>query len=350
MRHEGAELLRLIDSSPIPLGKVCDWADWNGRIRGMKMHVVYDPKADRPCSVEVTPATVNDVEVGRKTAIEAGATYVFDKGYCHYGWWAQIDAAKAIFVTRAKSNMRLRATKRRKPRKIVGDGFRIIDDAEVRLVSKGDSKLAIPLRRIRVRREDGSTIKLITNDMKRQAVEIASSTRSAGRSSCCSAGSSSTSIIRKFLGNNENAIHLQILAAMIAYLLLRIAARLHRVKIPLLRLAELVGQWLFTRKNFHQIDRPPPVNPSKPTPKGPTNQMVFCLCSNFPRTALREAGEGTECVFNQSSVTTTAASASQPSQTCISFFGSSFMRQAGQRTASCPRLAVATVKWKSLPK
>ena len=39
-RHEGAEMLRLIDASPIPLGKVCRWATWNGRIRGLKMHVV----------------------------------------------------------------------------------------------------------------------------------------------------------------------------------------------------------------------------------------------------------------------------------------------------------------------
>ena len=82
--------------------------------------------------------------------------------------------------------------------------------------------------------------------------------------------------IRKFLGNNENAIRLQVLAAMIAYLLLRIGARLHSVKIPLLRLAELVGQSLFTRKTFHRIDRPPPVNPSKPSPKVPANQMAFC--------------------------------------------------------------------------
>jgi IS4 transposase len=39
-RREGAEMVRLIDSSPVPLGKVCGWAAWNGRIRGMKLHVV----------------------------------------------------------------------------------------------------------------------------------------------------------------------------------------------------------------------------------------------------------------------------------------------------------------------
>jgi putative transposase len=276
VRREGAEMLRLIDASPIPLGKVCDWADWNGRIRGLKMHVVYDPKNDRPCSVEVTPATINDIEVGRQVTLEARATYVFDKGYCHYGWWRQIDAAQALFVTRAKSNMRLRATKRRKPRKIIGDGFRIIDDAEVRLVSKGDSKLAIPLRRIRVRREKGGRITLITNDMTRSAVEIAALYKIRWQIELLFRWIKQHLVIRKFLGNNQNAIHLQILAAMIAYLLLRIAARLHSVKIPFLRLAELVGQSLFTRRTIHRIDRSPPVNPSKPKPKTPTNQLAFC--------------------------------------------------------------------------
>src|ERR1019366_2744337 len=33
MRCEGAEMVRLIDSSPVPLHKVCSWAAWNGRSR-----------------------------------------------------------------------------------------------------------------------------------------------------------------------------------------------------------------------------------------------------------------------------------------------------------------------------
>ncbi len=85
-RREGAEMVRLIDASPIPLGAVCKWAKWNGRIRGMKMHVVYDPQTDVPHCVEVTPANVNDVEVGRQVEIEAGMTYVYDKGYCRFDW------------------------------------------------------------------------------------------------------------------------------------------------------------------------------------------------------------------------------------------------------------------------
>ena len=45
--RNGKILLRLIDSTPIPLGSLCDWAKSNGRIRGMKAHVVYDPPAVR---------------------------------------------------------------------------------------------------------------------------------------------------------------------------------------------------------------------------------------------------------------------------------------------------------------
>src|SRR3984893_2765110 len=35
-RHEGAEMVSLIDSSPIPLGKTCDWAKWKAPIAVVK--------------------------------------------------------------------------------------------------------------------------------------------------------------------------------------------------------------------------------------------------------------------------------------------------------------------------
>jgi putative transposase len=275
-RHAGNEMLRLIDASPIPLGEMCGWAKWNGRIRGMKMHVVYDPQADCPRQVEITPATVNDVEIGRRVAIEAGATYVFDKGYYHYGWWTKIDAAKACFVTRPKENTRFRAHKRRPVEESVGDGFTIIDDAEVVLASKGDSKLPIPLRRIRVQRDQGGIITLITNDMNRTAVQIAALYKARWQIELLFRWIKQHLDIRNFLGNNDNAVRLQVLAAMIAYLLLRIAARIHGVKMPALRLAELVAHCLFVRKSVAQIHKPPPVNPSKPMPRLSPDQMMLC--------------------------------------------------------------------------
>lgn len=276
MRCEGAEMVRLIDSSPIPLAKVCNWAAWNGRIRGLKLHVVYDPRADVPSAIEVTPANVNDVEIGRQVPIEAGTTYVFDKGYCRFDWWQKINDSKAFFVTRMKTNIRLRAIKHRTNRKRNGDGFKIIADDEVKLVSKGDSRLPIPLRRIKIRRENGGVMTLLTNDLTRTAIQIAALYKSRWQIELLFRWIKQHLDIRKFLGTNDNAIRLQVLAAMIAYLLLRIAARANCITMLPLRLAELVSQLLFTRRSIATIDKPPPVNPSQRKSRNCSNQLEFC--------------------------------------------------------------------------
>jgi len=67
LRAEARSLLRLIDSTPIPLGKLFEWAKWNGRIRGLKAHVVYDPGRDLPRILDVTDANVNDAEIGERS-------------------------------------------------------------------------------------------------------------------------------------------------------------------------------------------------------------------------------------------------------------------------------------------
>jgi putative transposase len=36
LKREGAEMLRLIDATPIPLDQMVTWADWNGRTRGSR--------------------------------------------------------------------------------------------------------------------------------------------------------------------------------------------------------------------------------------------------------------------------------------------------------------------------
>ena len=275
-RREGTQMLRLIDASPIPLGKLCGWARWNGRIRGLKMHVVYDPQADVPHRVEITPATVNDIEIGRQVRIEPGATYVFDKAYCHFGWWRKINDSGAFFVTRVKANTRLRAVRHRTLRKRKGEGFTIIADDEVVLASKGDSRLPIPLRRIRLKGDNGRRLTLITNDRKRTAIEIAVLYKGRWQIELLFRWIKQHLDIRKFLGTNENAIRLQVIAAMIAYLLLRIAARANGIKISILRFAELVAQFLFTRRPLVEIHKPPPVNPSKPKPKCSPHQLDLC--------------------------------------------------------------------------
>ena len=275
LKREGAAMLRLIDATPIPLDEIVGWAEWNGRTRGLKLHVVYDPAGDHPRRIAITPATVNDVEVGRAVPLEAGAAYVFDKAYCHYGFWTRIDAAGAVFVTRRKTNARYRAIRHRPLHATQGDGFDILADDEVELVSKGNARLAIAMRRIRVRREQGGTLTLITNDLARSALEIAALYKTRWQIELLFRWIKQHLKLKKFLGRSENAVRLQLLAAMIAFLLLRIAARLSRLNIPALRFAELVSCCLFLRKPLARLDKPPDLNPAKPQPRTHPNQLAF---------------------------------------------------------------------------
>jgi putative transposase len=275
-RREGKEMLRLIDSTPIPLGKLCGWAQWNGRIRGMKAHIVYDPNSDCPRLVDITHATVNDVQTGRTIKIEPGATYVFDKGYCHYGWWTAIAGAGSFFVTRPKTNMRLETVCIRPLDAAEGEGFTVLEDAEVRFASKGDSKLPIRLRRLTLKRhEGGGTLILLTNDLEREAIAIGALYKARWQIELFFRWMKQHLRIRTFLGTNENAIQLQIIAAMIAYALIRIAAKARCIQIPVLRFLDLVAQCLFDRRGIETIDRPPPVNPSRKRNSILDHQMSF---------------------------------------------------------------------------
>lgn len=276
LRRDGAAMLRLIDATPIPLDKLVTWAQWNGRTRGLKLHVVYDPAADQPRRIAITPATVNDVEVGQQVPIEIGATYVIDKAYCHYGWWTQLHDAGACFITRQKKNARYRAVCWRPLRKRRGDGFRVVDDAEVKLVSKGNAKLAIPMRRVRIKRDDGTKLTLITNDLEHSAIEIADLYKMRWQIELLFRWIKQHLKIRKFLGRSHNAICLQVIAAMIAYLLLRIAARENRIKIPAIRFAELLAARLFWRNHIARVDKPPEINPSAAKPRTSPDQLEFC--------------------------------------------------------------------------
>jgi putative transposase len=276
LEGESREMLRIIDSTPIPLGALYDCGASNGRIDGLKMHVVYDPVNVRPLVAEVSQANVNDIEAGRAVAIEPGATYIFDKGYCSFDWWSEIAGKGGIFVTRSKSNTKWRTLRRRRENEgVEGDGFTILCDAEVKLASKGDSKLPIALRLIKVKRHGAKTIAILTNDMARSAAEIAALYKGRWRIELLFRWLKQHLKIRRFLGRSANAIRLQLIAAMIAFLLMRIAAQLNQIKMPMLRFAGLVKRCIFSRKPIAKIDKPPPVNRCKTQTACNPDQLEF---------------------------------------------------------------------------
>ena len=179
-------------------------------------------------------------------------------------------------MTRPKTNMQLDLVCLREFKEADGNGFTVLEDAEVNFASKGNSKLPIKLRRVTVRRhQDGATLTLLTNDLERSAVAIGQLYKTRWQIELFFRWMKQHLRIRAFIGNNGNAIRLQIIAAMIAYVLIRIAAKAHGVALPVLRLLDLVGQCLFERRRFEAIERPPPTNPGRKRDHVSNQQMSF---------------------------------------------------------------------------
>ena len=278
LSRQGNEVLRLIDATPIPLTSLNKWAEWNGRTRGLKTHVVYDPDGDRPVHLEITAATVNDVVVGRRQPIEPGVTYVFDKAYADYAWWRRLHDAGCCFVTRPKSNVPLTVVAERLGSDLDRQQAAIQSDTVVELASQQRARLPIPLRRIILRRDDGRLLTILSNDLQRSAGDIAALYRKRWQIELLFRWIKQHLKIRTFLGRSENAIRLQILAAMIAYLLLRIAARDSRSSLLALRFADLVRNRLLDRQPVANLGQPPPAQLCSDV----QSQLAFAYACFFP--------------------------------------------------------------------
>ena len=75
-------MVRLIDSSTIDLNlNQFAWADFRSTKAGIKLHTVYDPKAEVPIYFARTHAKVNARKALHHLPIMAGMTYVLDRAY-----------------------------------------------------------------------------------------------------------------------------------------------------------------------------------------------------------------------------------------------------------------------------
>jgi putative transposase len=254
LRRQGAELLQLLDSSSFTLqGPGFDRWTRENRTRntqGVKLHVLYGLNERAPLQCEITPANVNDVTHAQSLPITPGARYVFDKGYCDYSWWWKIDEAGAFFVTRFKYNAGLQILEQRPI--ALEDRAQIHSDRIVRFAHKHPRggrthHYRAPLRWIEVIREGKPPMALATNDLDSPALRIAQDYRQRWQIELFFKWIKQHLRIKSFLGRSRNAVHIQILTALIAYLLVALYARTHALKHSLWMVLSELRSTLFQR-------------------------------------------------------------------------------------------------------
>jgi hypothetical protein len=258
LKKKIGEAVRLIDSTGLPLSSLsAGWANFSTGVFGAKLHVVYDPDAERPLYVEVTSARVNDITPAKQMPIEAGATYVFDLGYYDYQWWADLDAAGCRIVTRFKKNTPLALVEERP----VPSGSAVLSDRigrlPARLQHSRRNPFTNPVREVRVVTDIGKQLRILTNDLDAPADEIADLYKRRWQVELFFRWIKQTLKIRHFLGTSENAVRIQVAVALIAYLIIRIAQAASKTTHSPLAFARLIRANLMHRRPINRLLDPP---------------------------------------------------------------------------------------------
>ena len=208
------------DSTTIPLClSVFWWAKFRKKKGGVKAHVLYDLEAQVPAFYHITTASVYDSKAMPEIPYETGAYYVFDRGYNNFGELYRIQRMESFFVVRAKSNLQYRCVKwkRRLPKNI-------LTDAEIELtVYKSRKDYPENLRLVRYYDEEQDReFMFLANAMDLTAQQIADLYKNRWQIELFFKWLKQHLKIKKFWGTTENAVRIQISAAITVYCLVAI--------------------------------------------------------------------------------------------------------------------------------
>ena len=225
-RNRAADIFKLggkvyaFDSTTIPLClSVFWWAKFRKKKGGVKVHVLYDLEVQVPAFYHITTASVHDSKAMPEIPYETGAYYIFDRGYNNFKELFRIQRMESFFVVRAKTNLQNKCVKwkRRMPKNI-------LSDAEIELTVYNSRKdYPDNLRLVRYYDEEQDReFMFLTNAMDLTAQQIADLYKNRWQIELFFKWLKQHLKIKKFWGTTENAVRIQIAAAITAYCLVAI--------------------------------------------------------------------------------------------------------------------------------
>lgn len=225
-RNRAADIFKLggkvyaFDSTTIPLClSVFWWVKFRKKKGGVKVHVLYDLEAQVPAFYHITTASVHDSKAMPEIPYETGAYYIFDRGYNNFKELFRIQRMESFFVVRAKTNLQYKCVKwkRRMPKNI-------LSDAEIELTVYNSRKdYPDNLRLVRYYDEEQDReFMFLTNAMDLTAQQIADLYKNRWQIELFFKWLKQHLKIKKFWGTTENAVRIQIAAAITAYCLVAI--------------------------------------------------------------------------------------------------------------------------------
>jgi len=195
------------------------WAKFRKKKGGIKVHTLYDIETQIPAFFHITEASVHDSKAMKEIPYESSSYYIFDRAYNNFKMLYKIHQIGAFFVLRAKMNLQYKSIKwkRRLPKNV-------LSDMTIKLTGFYSSRYyAEPLRLVRYWDEEQKReFVFLTNQMHISSLQVAELYKNRWQVELFFKWLKQHLKIKKFWGTTENAVRIQIYAAICSYCLVAI--------------------------------------------------------------------------------------------------------------------------------
>jgi hypothetical protein len=195
------------------------WAKFRKKKGGIKVHTLYDVETQIPAFFHITEASVHDSKAMNEIPYESGSYYIFDRAYNNFKMLYRIHQIGACFVVRAKKNLQYKPVKwkRRLPKNV-------LSDMSIQLTGFYPKQYyPEPLRLVRYWDEEQKReFVFLTNATHISALQVADLYKNRRQVELFFKWLKQHLKIKKFWGITENAVRIQIYAAICTYCLVAI--------------------------------------------------------------------------------------------------------------------------------
>ena len=211
--------IKILDSTLIRLClKYFNWAQYRKNTGGIKIHTLFDLESLCPEKVFMTTGKPHDSLLINVMGFEIGHTYLFDRGYNNYDMYDWMCEDRIFFITRLKKNAAIEVLDQYK---LPEGDHNVLCDCKVRVgQANGSTTMKNALRLVIVHNDEDNCVCILTNRFDLTAAEVANLYRYRWQIEEFFKWIKQHLKVKKFIGRNENAVLVQILTALILYVLL----------------------------------------------------------------------------------------------------------------------------------
>ncbi|RZJ85819.1 MAG: IS4 family transposase [Chryseobacterium sp.] len=190
---------------------------------GIKVHTLINAAEDTPVKISFTAASANDMTFLQEINLEEGSFIVFDKGYVDYSQYERFDKEGVFFVTRQKKGASYVVTEEKEISEESSHSGVQSDKIIILGTRTHRKKVKLKTRMVTFfDQEKNRTFEFLTNNFSLLPEQIADLYKKRWLIEILFKRIKQNFPLKYFLGDNENAIKIQIWCAFIADLLVKL--------------------------------------------------------------------------------------------------------------------------------